>query len=619
MKKKRSAIPLWTYKPSLHPQWAIFLRRVDAVAQLIGATAILVGHGLRRTGVIPWEFGAVTLVTMLVISIAMIVRFRWSLAQRSFARRHLWTVSAAGVWISGMVLVTILGPVLPDTNGPDAGGPRWWGYVHLSEVVLGLYAIAGAIRGLRRFTAGGANPAVLLVSSFLLLMTVGTIGLMLPASRQVPEDEPLTGAPFHVALFTATSASCVTGLIVVDTPTYWSPVGQAILLLLFQIGGLGIMTFSAFFAVIAGKNVRLSEFANVRDLLSSEGIGDVRKVIYSILGFTFGAEILGTILLLPMFSELPFPQRLFMSAFHSVSAFCNAGFALTENSFVGMAETWSVGGVVTALIIIGGLGFGVLFNVLEYLRLHVIRLWHHERFHLPRARRRLRMETRMVLLTTLFLLSGGWLSIYLLERTSPDQSQLISVSDAWFQSVTFRTAGFNTVDLGELQPATKLAGIFLMFVGASPGSTGGGMKTIVLATAVVGLVSILRGRDKVEAFGRTIANETVNRALAVAFVFILTVMVTTILLVIFENRPDRFLDHLFEATSAVGTVGVSSTVTADDGQSMSVTFSLSRPSQFVIVVAMFLGRVGPLTLLLALSGGSQQTKYDYPTERVTLG
>lgn len=606
-------------RPTLHPQRAKWLRRCDAVAQLTGSVAIVLGHGLRRSGIIPWEIGVIPILAMLVITLAVGARFRWSLARRTFARRHLWTCATVLSWVGGMALVTILGPILPDTNGPGPGGPRWWGYVHLSELILVIYSLHGAVLGIRNLASGGVNPAFLLVTSFLILITIGTAGLMLPVCRHIPVGEPFTGAPFLVALFTATSASCVTGLIVVDTPTYWSNVGHLLILSLFQIGGLGIMTFGAFFAAIAGRNVRLSEFATLRDLLSSEGVGDIRRLIFAILGFTFAAELIGTLGLLPLFADRPFSEQVFMSVFHSVSAFCNAGFALTENSFVGMAHLWEVSLVIPLLIIVGGLGFSVLYNVLAVVKTRLGEWLKNPAFHTPHRRSRLRLETKLVLISTAFLLVGGCACIYLLERTGSNYEDGISLADAWFQSVTFRTAGFNTVDIGSLQPSTKLIAIFLMMIGASPGSTGGGIKTVAFAVGAVGLLTVIRGRQHVEAFGRTISETTVNRALAIVFVSMFAIMITTILLVIFEGRPDLFLDHMLEATSAIGTVGVSSTVQDVSGQMVSTTFSLSTPSRYVIILAMFLGRVGPLTLLLALAGAGKRAQYEFPTERVTLG
>jgi trk system potassium uptake protein TrkH len=207
-----------------------------------------------------------------------------------------------------------------------------------------------------------------------------------------------------------------------------------------------------------------------------------------------------------------------------------------------------------------------------------------------------------------------------MERTTSASSQpQVTLPDAWFQSVTLRTAGFNSVDIGELHAATKLLGILLMFIGASPGSTGGGVKTVAFSVAVLGLIATLRGREHIECFGRTLPNSLVHRALAVLFLSSMLVMVTTLMLVLYEDREADFLDYLFEAVSAVGTVGLSSSIPDETGGTISVTQSLSTPSRLVLVAAMFLGRVGPLTLLLAIGGRATTARYQYPRERVMLG
>jgi trk system potassium uptake protein TrkH len=587
------------------------------LAQIIGIAALIIGHGQRRTGILPWECGLIVIGSMFCISMAIALRYRWSLARLSFGYRHLWTVLAAIFWGVGMVIMTIIGPLLPDINAESFGDSRWWSYVNLSEVILILYSISGFVRGVRQAASGGVNPAVLLVMSFVILITAGTLILMLPVCHRSPLDEPLVGAPWLTALFTATSASCVTGLVVESTQTYWSPVGHVVILALFQIGGLGIMTFGAFFAAIAGRNVRLTEFATLRDMFSSEALEDIRRLIFAIVGFTFLSEAAGALLMMTLWPDLPWWERIFYGVFHSVSAFCNAGFAITPDSFVGMSARWQVSGVLCSLIIVGGLGFGVLYNLSAWGWNVAVRALRPEVFRFPRNRVRLRLTTKLVVVTTLGLLLGGTIGIYALDRTQAGNS--INVCDSWFQSVTFRTAGFNTVDLGKLSPAAKLLGITLMLIGASPGSTGGGFKTTVFAVAIVGVVSVMRGRERVETFGRTIPAVTVNRAMAILFVFLLTFLIATGLIMIFEGRPQLFLDHLFEVASAAGTVGVSSSTVLPSGELISITQSLSSPSRLVIIMTMFLGRVGPLTLLLALAGEAPAVRYEYPPERVTLG
>ena len=374
------------------------------------------------------------------------------------------------------------------------------------------------------------------------------------------------------ALFTATSATCVTGLVVEDTPTYWSREGQLVILGLFQIGGLGIMTFGAFFGLIAGRSIGLKEHATFSDLLDSEGLRHVRRLLIAILTFTLLMEVLGAIGLSSLWRDQPFGERVFQSLFLSVSGFCNAGFALTENSFVGLADCWQVWGALSLLIIVGGLGFAVLFDVSRFLQHQVQGRRHAVGLLRERPVLRLSLTTKIVLTSTSLLLVTGAMGLFLLERTSAHGSTApMTAADAWFQSVTFRTAGFNTVDMGQLQPTSKLLGILLMFIGASPGSTGGGVKTIAFSIAVLGLMAVLRRRKHIECFGRMLPDILMHRALAVMFLSLLLIMVTTALLLLYEDRPEYFLDYMFEATSAVGTVGVSSTLPTGDGVLVSVT------------------------------------------------
>ena len=513
-----------------------------------------------------------------------------------------------------MLTILIVGPVWADA-GSSPGIARWHGFVQLSEGLMVLYALSGIVYLIRAAAvAGGANPAMLLAVSFLILIIVGTLLLMLPRCRNQESGEG--GAPFATALFTATSASCVTGLVVEDTGSYWSRTGQCVILGLFQIGGLGIMTFGALFAVVAGRRVQLREYATMRDLLASDGLGETRRLALTIAGFTLMLELVGALLISGLWSDLPIAERGFQSLFHSVSAFCNAGFALTDDSFVGMGNHWQVCGIVCGLIIVGGLGFPALRDLTSAGRAWIGA----KRTGIPK-RTRLSVSTRIVLLTTLGLLLSSTAGIYLLELTgwSTGRGRPIGWMDAWFQAVTFRTAGFNSVDLGGLRPSTKLLAIGLMFIGASPGSTGGGIKTVAFALAVLGLTSILRGRSRLECMGRTIPNSQVGRALSILFVGLVAVMTVTILLVLFEQRPEYLLDHMFEAVSALGTVGVSTTVPLESGEIVSTTQSLSTSSRLVIMLAMFVGRVGPLTVIMALASETRPGRYEYPQERVLLG
>ena len=623
-------------RPTRHPLESRRLRHAEVFFVVLGLVAAVLQNGLHGvTSLIWWEMGLMSVLAMVFLTVSLVLRFRWSLARATFLRTRRAEILTSAVWLAGAAAILLAGGPVRRMLELDLSRPR--AAVLWSECCLAFRAVIHIVRGMRKATAGGGNPAMLLVVSFLMLIGLGTVLLMLPRAAADPAtlDAPFTDR-LRVALFTATSATCVTGLTVVDTggaDPHWSRMGQVVILGLFQLGGLGIMTCGAFFAVAAGRSMPIRESATMAEMLESEQVGDVRRLVRAILLFTFGSELLGAVLLSGLWADLPLGERVFYSVFHSVSAFCNAGFALTQNSFVGWGTRWQVWGVLAGLIILGGLGFSVLYNVSLIVRSRLRPLPRDPLYGLSRVRARLMLTSWLVLVTTAALLGLGTLGYFLLEssalaaRTPVADAQVEAAverggslpargpgigeraAEAWFQSVTFRTAGFNTVDHSRLQPATKLFAVGLMFIGASPGSTGGGIKTTCFALTILGLLAILRGRPHAEIRGRTIPDINIKRAFAILSLALAAVMTTTMLLVVFERRPERFLDHLFEATSAFGTVGVSSIGTGN----------LTSPSQYAVIVTMFLGRVGPLTLLIALAGRVREARYEYPTGRVALG
>lgn len=579
------------------------LRRLNVVLHLGAFIALIMRHGLNfGPSDRHLELALVSFSAMTITSLTLGLQYRWSLARRTFLQDHRLLAAIHGLWCVGLVAVVIFAPLWrrPD----DASFLRGVMILQMSEVFVILRAVVLGIMLSRRATSVRTNPAVVMVASFAFLVVMGTWLLMLPratADRQ--------GAPLLVALFTSTSASCVTGLAVENTGAYWSRTGHVIILGLFQIGGLGILTFGAFFAAMSARGLHLKESATLREILESDG-PSVRRLLQVILGFTFATELVGAVLISPLWANEPFGEQVFQSVFHSVSGFCNAGFTLLPGGFLGLGNHWCVWGPLAIQIVMGGMGFAVMHNVVAVM-------WQRWRRRSPtfddsEPRVHLKLTSQLALAATAGLLVLGSVGYFLLESTAENADRLpmsVRISDAWFQSVTFRTAGFNTTDHGAMQPATKLFAILLMFVGASPGSTGGGVKTVCFALAILAVWSILRGRDRIEIAGRTVPTVQVNRALTVLAVGMLVIMTTTLLLVLFEQQEARFLDHLFEATSAFGTVGVSAGVTAN----------LTTPSKLVIIVTMFLGRVGPLTLLIALAGRPSLAEYDYPQQRVTLG
>lgn len=583
------------------------LRWLDTLAVAIGTTTAIVHAGFVSVSNTPEiATNGLVILAMFVVTVVRLKRFlQTSSSTKLRSRVRDSRLLVPLIWLIGVFSFGIGGLVV----GQKAFSISYVGWTDAAAALLGFLAV---FHGCRRLAVSTNNSAVLLVGSFLVVILVGTCLLKLPACRPVDANGQPQSAEWNVALFTATSASCVTGLIVEPTGSYWSPLGHAVIFSLFQIGGFGILTFGAFVAVLSGrKGLRFREAGTLRDMLDSDTVQNSRRLLLTILIFTLVIESAGAACLLDLQPDQPLGQRLWNAIFLSVSAFCNAGFCLQDAGLDGQGTRWQIFGPVSLLIILGGLGFPVVNDLYQRVKTLLRPKQKGKVFGARFARHRLNLHSKLVLATSGILLLGGMVGWYALESMAapPEMSTGKLVADAWFQSVTFRTAGFNSVDHGAMQPATKLLAIFLMFIGAAPGSTGGGIKTIVIAVTALNLWAVIRGRDDVQIFGRKIPPSQVARSLAMIAVGVLIVMLTTGLLTIFEQKPEQFLDHLFEATSAFGTVGVSTGLTGE----------LSTPSRLLICVIMFLGRVGPITLLLAMAAGRDSTKVDYPEERVSLG
>lgn len=431
-----------------------------------------------------------------------------------------------------------------------------------------------------------------LVISFAIAVVVGTIFLALPISSAAG-----AGTNIVDALFTATSAVCVTGLIVVDTGSHYSHFGQAVILVLIQLGGLGIMTYGVFLGLAIGKGAGLKETQVVRD---SFGVytGTVTGLLLRIVLVTIAIEGVGALILFWRWHDiLPSTKEAFwFSIFHAVSAFCNAGFSTLSSSLIDFRSDMVLNFVIMCLIIAGGLGFVVLMELPKL-------------FFKVKSAHKLSLHSRTVLLMTGLLIVTGMTAIYLLEARGGlcGLGGAEGLMTALFQSVTARTAGFNTVDIGALAPATLMVIIFLMFIGASPGSTGGGIKTTTAAIFVADFISYLRGRTP-ELMERSISQDIVEKTYLIITVCLCTVIASLFALTITEPRKD-FLKLLFEAVSAFGTVGLSTGITGN----------LSIGGKLIIILTMFAGRVGPLTLALAVGGRAARGIYQYPEGKIFVG
>lgn len=433
-------------------------------------------------------------------------------------------------------------------------------------------------------------PAAWVALSFAALIAAGTLLLKLPWAT--PAEAPVGWLD---ALFTSTSASCVTGLAVRDTGTGFTGFGQAVILLLIQVGGLGVMTF-ALFIVVAGGRFSLDQRQLVEQTLAGERSLAPRDLIRLVLTFTVGCEALGALgLWLAFRGELERPA--WQAVFHAVAAFANAGFSLLPDNLSRFRGDLAVNAAVMLLIVLGGLGFLAVEDLLR-ARLR----W-----------RRLTLHTRIVVSASALLVVGGALGFWLIEHRlslaglPPGEQVLASL----FQSVTARTAGFNTVDFAALAPATLLGMIVLMYIGGSPGSCAGGIKTTTAATMVLALRAGLAGRHNVNVFGRTLSRRTVALAFAATTSALAAANAGLFALLLIEAPPagpGRFADYAFEAMSALGTVGLSTGLTP----------TLEPASRLVLVALMFLGRVGPLTLA-AVVAGRRADDWQHPGEAVMIG
>ncbi|MHC4534598.1 MAG: TrkH family potassium uptake protein [Planctomycetota bacterium] len=504
------------------------------------------------------------------------------------------------------------------------GAGRWFAPTKAEAVIVrhfavGIYLVIQVVAKLCRtsvnMAASGKNPTQTLIASFLVLIISGAGLLMLPLAST---GENLS---FVDALFTATSATCVTGLIVKDTGQDFSLMGQIVILTLIQLGGLGIVVFGAVFALLLGQALSLRESVAMQDLLSARTLSRIGNIIAFIFIGTVFIEAVGAVSLFGMWDDVPGRianphQQWFCSIFHSISAFCNAGFSLFNDSFVKYNKSWGVYVIVCPLIILGGLGFGVLYDLVNTATdrvKRVLKKLFFKRYRLSmETPKRLRLQTKIVLSVSACLILLGMLAILVFERyaSGSNSPEKAGVLGALFQSITARTAGFNTVDVSAMSASSKFILILLMFIGGSPGSTAGGIKTVTLAVVIMTAIAALRKRQEVEMFKRSVRIVVVGRAVTVTLLFVAVLFTATLALNITENSNGFTMsDIMFEAGSALGTVGLTTGITA----------SLTSAGKLIIIATMLIGRLGPLTLLAALTFDLKPARYNYPDEAVIVG
>ncbi len=504
--------------------------------------------------------------------------------------------------VDGLLLLMFIGLVLDQVQVITIP-IQYVGFLVDIAIIVFFFRAISALRF--NYNKNHLNPAQIFIISFVSIIILGTILLMLP-------NATYEGISILDALFTSTSAVCVTGLIVVDTGTYFTVFGQTVIVLLIQAGGIGIMTFTSYFGYFFKGGASYQNRLMIQDMNNSQRIAEVFGTLKKIILITFIIELAGVVII--YFSidghvmEMT-GNRIFFSIFHSVSGFCNAGFSTLSNSLyeTGFRFNYTLHITIAILFIIGGLGFPIVFNALTYLR-HLVanRLLKRQAVCSPWI---VALNTRIALITTLSLLIAGTFFFYVFEynNTLAEHSGLGKIVTAFFGAATPRTAGFNTVDTSALNFSTIMIILFLMWIGASPGSTGGGVKTSTFAIAILNFLSIARGKDRIEVFKREISPISTRRAFAILSLSIIIIGLS-ILLLTFCDGEKGLLPIAFESFSAFSTVGLS----------LGITSQLSDPGKVIIIFTMFIGRVSMLTILVAFLRRMVNLKYKYPVEDVLI-
>lgn len=438
------------------------------------------------------------------------------------------------------------------------------------------------------------SPYILILLSFAIMMFLGALLLCLPLAQISGKS-----GNFLENLFTATSALCVTGLVVNDISITYTIFGKIVILILIQLGGLGVLTVSSMVILSISRKMGYYTKKIVSEDINYNILTEIPRYLKNVSIVVFGIEFVGAVLLFFEFSKkLPFIQAVGYSIFHSVSAFCNAGFALFSNNMENYTGNILINFVITSLIILGGLGFAAILDVYNVIK---------------KTRRKLSTSTHLAMAMTIFLICFGAVMTFILEYSNKGTIGNLSLHDkllsSYFQSVTLRTAGFQTIDLATLTTPTIIIYLFLMFIGASPGSTGGGLKTTTLGILLLGVMNAITGKEDIEYRRRRLSWQIFNKACAILMLSLFYLFVMIIIMSIFDSSKG-FLPLLFELISAFGTVGLS----------MGLTAKLSIISKLIIILTMYIGRVGPLTIMYALSKKKyREGKYKYPEETILIG
>ncbi len=571
------------------------LQKIPFIIELFFNGLFILLYSLKETNRLPaaWDIKVLdtamqfcAYLVPLVVLISVVTNFILCKRIELFLRKYIFSV---------LIIIPLM------MTWGDVEFAFWLVSAHLLSLILSLYDVDTLDKVKNSFSFKSfmqvlrLKPAQLVILSFMAVIFIGTFVLMLPPS--LVEGKTLS---FSDALFMATSATCVTGLSTMSLQQDFTLFGQMVILLLIQVGGLGIMTLSTSMTILLGRSMRMKDRIIMQDLLDVSSLEDLFAMIINIIQYTFLIELWGAIVLTFafIFEGYEFGTSIYYGFFHSISAFCNAGFALFDNSLESYATSPLIHGTISVLVILGGLGFIVLKEVSEMVMSggKIVRM---------------ALHSKIVITTSIILTVGGALFIFFGEFLNAlDGYTLVEkIQVAFFQSVTLRTAGFNTIPLTSFNSYTLYGMSLIMFIGASPGSTGGGVKTTTLAILIQSIKSTFKGVKTVTILDRTVPSPIVVRATALTFISIIITSIFILLLMKLEPGQ-TFLPIFFEVVSASGTVGLS----------LGVTSQLSIAGKGAISLLMLIGRIGPLTLLLAIGGRDRSTgKIDYPDGRIMIG
>ena len=574
------------------------LFRIAFILSLLGVFAFIIDFGYEQSKRIQSALNIYYLIILFIGIIATLLRYLVDSKKRS---RQVFIFDA------GSIIITIY-IILIHFFGQEA-------HSHLSffyddnwvKVAILLTFIREFAEQKLNYKRSALNPAQLFIISFLAIILLGTFLLMLPKATY-------TGIGFLDALFTSTSAVCVTGLIVVDTGSYFTPLGQNIIIFLIQLGGLGILTFASYFSYFFKGGSSYENQVMLSDMNNSKKIGEVFSTLKRVLLITFSIETMGALLIFLSLNMRNFPElgdRIFFAVFHSISAFCNAGFSTLSSGIYDINYRYNYGMQLTliALFVLGGLGFPIVINILRYLKYKIIKPLidpNHRTVYKPWL---LSLTSRITLITTSSLMVIGTVLFYINEysNTLAEHSGFGKIVTALFGATTPRTAGFNTLDMNQLHFSTLMLIFLLMWIGASPASTGGGIKTSTFAIATLNFFSLAKGKDRIELYRREIADISVRRAFAIISLSLVVIGFAVIAISNFDPKK-TLLSIAFECFSAYSTVGLSLGITGD----------LTAASKGVIIAVMFIGRVSMLTIMIAFFRQVKQKAYRYPTEEILI-